>query len=60
MNDDDDVWADTDFDIHDTSFEEVPEGYNYSCCDKDGTSEGCENHMHVPTVAVTTKTARRE
>ena len=62
MHFDDDFWADTDLDNSgmETSFDEYPEGYVFTCCNKYGTEEGCANHMHVSHATVTTKKARRE
>ena len=53
-----DAWVDWDEGCHPSNFEEVPDGYRFFCCDKDGTAEGCEKYMHVPSKGVEARGAR--
>ena len=50
-NYDDDFWADHDENCHgiidtDEMRKEYPEGFLYTCCDKDGEAKGCARARH--------------
>jgi hypothetical protein len=64
VNWDSDFWADHDEDCHGTidteeNREEFPEGFIWSCCEKDMSDPGCQIGRHLESASPVLKKIRR-